>query len=84
MEHCVWNIWFINKIKKTKDNRCSLTVGSIAACLLKGMQSTRTDFNNGRDTATWLGAEIAKIIDEGKNDIDEEAVSSKLKLYLFK
>jgi hypothetical protein len=66
----------IASFKKTKDNRCSLTVGSIAACLLKGMQSTRADFNNGRDTATWLGAEIAKIIDEGKNDIDEEAVKA--------
>ena len=66
----------IASFKKTKDNRCSLTVGSIAACLLKGMQSTRLDFNNGRDTATWLGAEIAKIIDEGKNDIDEEAVKA--------
>jgi len=40
------------------------------------MQSTRPDFNNGRDTATWLGAEIAKIIDEGKNDIDEDAVKA--------
>jgi hypothetical protein len=66
----------IASFKKTKDNRCSLTVGSIAACLLKGMQSTRSDFNNGRDTATWLGAEIAKIIDEGKNDIDEDAVKA--------
>lgn len=66
----------IAAFKKTKDNRCSLTVGSIAACLLKGMPSTRPDFNNGRDTATWLGAEIAKIIDEGKNDIDEEAVKA--------
>ena len=66
----------IASFKKTKDNRCSLTVGSIAACLLKGMPSTRPDFNNGRDTATWLGAEIAKIIDEGKHDIDEEAVKA--------
>lgn len=66
----------IASFKKTKDNRCSLTVGSIAACLLKGMQSTRIDFNNGRDTATWLGAEIAKIIAEGKDDIDEEAVKA--------
>jgi hypothetical protein len=66
----------IAAFKKTKDNRCSLTVGSIAACLLKGMQSTRLDFNNGRDTATWLGKEIAKIIDEGKNDIDEDAVKA--------
>jgi hypothetical protein len=66
----------IASFKKTKDNRCSLTVGSIAACLLKGMPSTRPDFNNGRDTATWLGKEIAKIIDEGKNDIDEDAVKA--------
>ena len=66
----------IQSFKKTKDNRCSLTVGSIAACLLKGMQSTRPDFNNGRDTAIWLEAEINKIIDEGKNDIDEEAVAA--------
>ena len=66
----------IQSFKKTKDNRCSLTVGSIAACLLRGMQSTRPDFNNGRDTATWLGKEIAKVIDEGKNDIDEDAVSA--------
>lgn len=66
----------IASFKKTKDNRCALTVGSIAACLLKGMPSTRIDFNNGRDTATWLGKEIAKIIDEGKNDIDEDAVAA--------
>ena len=66
----------IAAFKKTKDNRCGMTVGSIAACLLKGMQSCRGDFNKGRDTATWLGAEIAKIIDEGKNDIDEEAVAA--------
>lgn len=66
----------IAAFKKTKDNRCGMTVGSIAACLMKGMQSTRPDFNNGRDTSTWLGAEIAKIIAEGKDDIDEDAVKA--------
>lgn len=60
--------------KKTKDNRTGITVGAIAACLLRGMQSCRADFNKGRDTATWLGAEIAKIIAEGKYDIDENSV----------
>jgi hypothetical protein len=64
----------IQSFKKTKDNRCGMTVGAVAACLLRGMQSTRPDFNKGRDTATWLGAEIAKIIDEGKDDIDESGV----------
>lgn len=66
----------IAAFKKTKDNRCSLTTGSIAACLLKGMQSCRADFNQGRDTATWLGAEISKIINEGKDDIDEDTVKA--------
>ena len=63
----------ISAFKKTKDNRCGTTVGSIAACLLRGMQSCRLDFNQGRDTATWLGAEIAKVIAEGKDDIDDSA-----------
>ena len=62
--------------KKTKDNRCNGTVGAIAACLLKGMPEQRVDFNDGRDTAEWLRGEIAKIVSEGKNDIDEEAVAA--------
>jgi hypothetical protein len=57
--------------KKTKDNRTGVTVGAVAACLLRGMQTCRPDFNKGRDSATWLGAEIAKVIAEGKDDIDE-------------
>ena len=65
----------ITAFKKTKDNRCGTTVGAVAACLIRGMQSTRPDFNKGRDTATWLGAEIAKVIAAGKDDIDEDAVT---------
>jgi hypothetical protein len=65
----------ISAFKKTKDNRCGTTVGSIAACLLRGMQSCRPDFNKGRDTATWLGTEIAKIIAEGRDDTDDEAIA---------
>jgi hypothetical protein len=66
----------IAEFKKTKDNRCNGTVGAIAACLLKGMPEQRVDFNDGRDTAEWLKSEIAKIVSEGKNDIDEEAVKA--------
>jgi len=65
----------ISAFKKTKDNRCGTTVGAVAACLIRGMQSCRPDFNKGRDTGTWLGAEIAKVIAEGKDDIDDEAVA---------
>ena len=61
----------IQAFKKTKDNRCSQTVGAIAANLIKGMPPQRDDFNNGRNSEDWLRGEIAKIINEGKDDIDE-------------
>ena len=61
----------IAEFKKTKDNRCGMTVGAIAACLLKGMPIVRAEFNEGRSTAVWLANEISKIVAEGKDDIDE-------------
>jgi hypothetical protein len=65
----------IAEFKKTKDNRCSQTVGAIAACLLRGMPEHRADFNKGRNTAEWLRKEIAKVVEEGKDDIDESEES---------
>lgn len=68
----------IAEFKKTKDNRCSVTVGAIAANLLKGMPAQRDDFNDGRDTIEWLKGSIARIVAEGKNDIeDDEEVTEK-------
>jgi hypothetical protein len=58
----------IKAFKDTKDSRCGTTMGAVAACLLRGMPSTHAGFNNGRDTATWLGKEIAKVIEQGSND----------------
>ena len=58
----------IKAFKDTKDSRCGTTMGAVAACLLKGMPSTHAGFNNGRDTATWLGKEIAKVIEQGSDD----------------
>lgn len=66
----------IAEFKKTKDNRCSVTVGAIAANLLKGMPAQRPDFNEGRDTAEWLRNAISRIVAEGKNDIEEEEESA--------
>ena len=66
----------IAQFKKTKDNRCGMTMGSIAACLLKGMPPVHPGFNNGKNSAQWLGEQISKVIEDGKNDIDEEAVAS--------
>jgi len=61
----------ISAFKKTKDNRCGMTMGAVAACLIKGMPAVRTDFNEGRDTAAWLRAEIVKVIEQGKDDKDD-------------
>jgi hypothetical protein len=66
----------ISSFKKTKDNRCSPTVGAIAASLIKGMPEQRADFNQGRNTAEWLKEQIASIIKEGKDDIDEDDVKA--------
>jgi len=62
----------VTAFKKTKDNRCNVTMGAIASCLLRGMPAVREDFNKGRDTVAWLRNEIVQIIEAGKNDIDEE------------
>jgi hypothetical protein len=60
----------IAAFKKVKDNRISTTMGSVAACLNRGMTPQRDDFNSGKDTAAWLRAEIVTVLAEGKNDID--------------
>jgi len=62
----------IKAFKDTKDNRSNLTMGAIAANLLRGMPPIRADFNEGRNTAQWLGSAITKVIEEGKNDEREE------------
>lgn len=58
----------IKSFKDTKDYRCNSTMGGIAANLLNGMLPVRSDFNEGRNTAQWLGEQISKAIEEGKND----------------
>lgn len=62
----------IKAFKDTKDNRCGTTMGAIAANLLKGMPPVRADFNEGRNTAQWLGNAITKVIEEGKNDTNDD------------
>ena len=64
----------IAAFKRTKDNRCNVTMGAIASCLLRGMPAVRADFNKGRDTTAWLRNEIGEVISQGKNDIDEDTV----------
>jgi len=66
----------IAAFKKVKDNRVSTTMGAVAACLNRGMTPQRAGFNNGRDTAAWMRAEIVKVLAEGKNDIDPETLAA--------
>jgi hypothetical protein len=61
----------IAAFKKTKDNRCGVTMGAIASNLIKGMPAVRADFNQGRDTEAWLRNAIAEVVEEGKHDIDD-------------
>lgn len=63
-------------MKKIKDNRIGTTMGAVAACLNRGMTAQRADFNQGRDTAAWLRAEIVKVLAEGKNDIDPDVLAA--------
>jgi hypothetical protein len=68
----------IAEFKKTKDSRCGMTMGGVAACLLRGMPEIHKGFNQGRDTSQWLRNEIAKVIAEGKDDIDESEDAPKV------
>jgi uncharacterized protein (DUF433 family) len=75
----------IKAFKDTRDGRCGLTIGAVAACLIKGMPSTHAGFNNGRDTATWLGKEIAKVIEQGADDeveVEEGVKAVKVDVYV--
>ncbi len=67
----------IAQFKKTKDTRCSVTMGAIAANLLKGMPIARADFNDGRSTSQWLGEKINEVLIQGKDDIEEEVADQK-------
>ena len=67
----------IATFKKTKDWRCNLTTGSLVANLLKGMPDSRAGFNEGRSTSKWVKDSINKILEEGKNDIEEEEDTAK-------
>jgi hypothetical protein len=63
--------------KKTKDWRCNLTVGALVANMLKGMPDNRPGFNEGRSTSKYIKDSIAKILEEGKNDVEEEEDTTK-------
>lgn len=61
----------IQRFKKTKEWRCHLTMGAIAACLIKGMPDIREGFNSNRSAVEWLKREIDTVIRDGENDQDD-------------
>lgn len=69
----------LQEFKDTKDSRCSLTMGAVAANLNRGMLPVREDFNNGKNCAEWLSDQIREVIEAGKNDLraEEEAETPK-------
>lgn len=69
----------IQLFKDTKDNRCSQTMGAIAACLLKGMPAQRAGFNKGQNTENWLKEKIEEVLQDGKNDFDDLEEDTKTK-----
>ncbi len=72
-----WHPDSIADFKKTKDNRCSGTMGGLAACFLRGMPEVHAGFNEGRDSAKWLEEQINKVIAEGKDDTESEEITEK-------
>lgn len=58
----------IAAFKRTRDSRCSLVMGAIASCLLRGMPEVHAGFNKGRNSADWLKTEIANAISSGEQD----------------
>lgn len=61
----------IGEFRKLKDSRVNTTLVGVAACLVRGMPAVHEGFNQDRDTAVWLHAEIAKAVKEGKDDEEE-------------
>lgn len=70
----------IQQFKKTKDWRSHLTMGAIAASLIKGMPDVREGFNQGKSAVAWLKNEIATVIEDGKYDIEEVVVDKTSKV----
>lgn len=67
-----WHPDSVAEFKKTKDNRCSGTMGGLAACLLRGMPEVHAGFNEGRDSSKWLEDAINRVIADGKDDSEDE------------
>jgi len=67
-----WDKSAVKTVRKIKDRYFSGTIVGVAACLVKGMPEVHEGFNHGKDTAAWLRNEIAKVIELGRGDLEED------------
>jgi hypothetical protein len=80
MDRKGYNKNIILQFKKTKDWRCTGTMGAIAACLMKGMPEQFLGFNNNKNTAEWLDLQIKQVIQDGLYDVETVEPVEKLKV----
>ena len=64
----------ISQFKLTKDQLSGITLGAVAACLIKGMPRIHQEFNQGKDSGAWVLAEVYRIISLGQFDEPEVPV----------
>ena len=55
----------ISQFKRTKDAMCGITLGAVAACLVKGMPRVHPEFNSGKDSSAWVLKEVYAIVAKG-------------------
>jgi hypothetical protein len=67
----------IKAFKAAPDHRCSVTMGSTASMLLRGMPAAHPE-DPENDTATWLRGKIDPVIVEGKEILKNQKVEDKV------
>ena len=70
----------IQAFKKTEDWRSHVTMGAVAASLIKGMPDVRADFNSGKSAVAWLKNEINKVIESGRHDVEVVVANKAVKV----
>lgn len=65
----------ISQFKRTRDAMCGITLGAVAACLVKGMPRIHPEFNSAKDSGAWVIKEVETIVAKGDfNDPDEPKI----------
>ena len=63
--------------KRGKDWRTNISIASVVANLLRGMPAVREDFNQGRNAADYVVNALKKIIEESKDDVEDDSAAKK-------